>query len=142
MANNNININVEITVCLQLTFVRVCVNSCLQDVLNTIIRSCSPRFFFLGLPGFTMLIGNFITAAACVLSSISSEVHTHFYHSDLLCILQWNQKCFQKPEKLYSAMSLEIFQYLLGSDVLKKLQQNSKPELIFSNCHIHSLTYD
>uniref|UniRef100_A0A4W6DY47 Ral GTPase activating protein catalytic subunit alpha 2 n=1 Tax=Lates calcarifer TaxID=8187 RepID=A0A4W6DY47_LATCA len=44
-----------------------------QDVLNTIIRSCSPRFFFLGLPGFTMLVGDFITAAACVLSSISPE---------------------------------------------------------------------
>ncbi|CAB1335062.1 unnamed protein product, partial [Coregonus sp. 'balchen'] len=26
-----------------------------QDVLNTVIRSCSPRFFFLGLPGFTLL---------------------------------------------------------------------------------------
>uniref|UniRef100_A0A8D3A8C6 Ral GTPase activating protein catalytic subunit alpha 2 n=1 Tax=Scophthalmus maximus TaxID=52904 RepID=A0A8D3A8C6_SCOMX len=44
-----------------------------QDVLNTIIRSCSPRFFFLGLPGFTMLLGDFITAAACVLSSVSPE---------------------------------------------------------------------
>uniref|UniRef100_A0A8D0AQG4 Ral GTPase activating protein catalytic subunit alpha 2 n=1 Tax=Sander lucioperca TaxID=283035 RepID=A0A8D0AQG4_SANLU len=44
-----------------------------QDVLNTIIRSCSPRFFFLGLPGFTMLVGDFITAAARVLSSDSSE---------------------------------------------------------------------
>ncbi|XP_056248938.1 ral GTPase-activating protein subunit alpha-2 isoform X5 [Seriola aureovittata] len=44
-----------------------------QDVLNTIIRSCSPRFFFLGLPGFTMLLGDFITAAACVLSSFSPE---------------------------------------------------------------------
>ncbi|XP_041668327.1 ral GTPase-activating protein subunit alpha-2 isoform X2 [Cheilinus undulatus] len=44
-----------------------------QDVLNTMVRSCSPRFFFLGLPGFTMLIGDFITAAACVLSSGSSE---------------------------------------------------------------------
>uniref|UniRef100_UPI0037E8DCE0 ral GTPase-activating protein subunit alpha-2 isoform X1 n=1 Tax=Semicossyphus pulcher TaxID=241346 RepID=UPI0037E8DCE0 len=44
-----------------------------QDVLNTMIRSCSPRFFFLGLPGFTMLVGDFITAAACVLSSGSSE---------------------------------------------------------------------
>ncbi|XP_049918666.1 ral GTPase-activating protein subunit alpha-2 isoform X2 [Epinephelus moara] len=44
-----------------------------QDILNTIIRSCSPRFFLLGLPGFTMLIGDFITAAACVLSSDSSE---------------------------------------------------------------------
>ncbi|XP_056151481.1 ral GTPase-activating protein subunit alpha-2 [Lampris incognitus] len=44
-----------------------------QDVLNTMIRSCSPRFFFLGLPGFTMLVGDFITAAARVLNSDSSE---------------------------------------------------------------------
>ncbi|KAM4625333.1 ral GTPase-activating protein subunit alpha-2 [Polymixia lowei] len=44
-----------------------------QDVLNTMIRSCSPRFFFLGLPGFTMLVGDFITAAARILSSDSSE---------------------------------------------------------------------
>uniref|UniRef100_A0A3Q1HND9 Rap-GAP domain-containing protein n=1 Tax=Anabas testudineus TaxID=64144 RepID=A0A3Q1HND9_ANATE len=44
-----------------------------QDVLSTIIRSCSPRFFFLGLPGFTMLIGDFITAAARILSSDYSE---------------------------------------------------------------------
>uniref|UniRef100_A0A3Q3FCJ0 Ral GTPase activating protein catalytic subunit alpha 2 n=1 Tax=Labrus bergylta TaxID=56723 RepID=A0A3Q3FCJ0_9LABR len=44
-----------------------------QDILNTMVRSCSPRFFFLGLPGFTMLVGDFITAAACVLSSGSSE---------------------------------------------------------------------
>ncbi|XP_034077888.1 ral GTPase-activating protein subunit alpha-2 isoform X4 [Gymnodraco acuticeps] len=44
-----------------------------QDVLNTIIRACSPRFFFLGLPGFTMLVGDFITAAARVLRSDSSE---------------------------------------------------------------------
>uniref|UniRef100_A0A3B5QF74 Ral GTPase activating protein catalytic subunit alpha 2 n=1 Tax=Xiphophorus maculatus TaxID=8083 RepID=A0A3B5QF74_XIPMA len=44
-----------------------------QDILNTIVRSCSPRFFFLGLPGFTMLLGDFITAAARVLSSDSKE---------------------------------------------------------------------
>ncbi|KAM6973279.1 ral GTPase-activating protein subunit alpha-2, partial [Aplochiton taeniatus] len=44
-----------------------------QDILNTMIRSCSPRFFFLGLPGFTMLVGDFITAAARVLSTDSSE---------------------------------------------------------------------
>ncbi|XP_053567986.1 ral GTPase-activating protein subunit alpha-2 isoform X2 [Bombina bombina] len=40
-----------------------------QDILNTIIRHCSSSFFFLGLPGFTMLIGDFITAAARVLST-------------------------------------------------------------------------
>uniref|UniRef100_A0A3Q2T0A7 Ral GTPase activating protein catalytic subunit alpha 2 n=1 Tax=Fundulus heteroclitus TaxID=8078 RepID=A0A3Q2T0A7_FUNHE len=44
-----------------------------QDVLNTIVRSCSPRFFFLGLPGFSMLLGDFITAAARILSSDSKE---------------------------------------------------------------------
>uniref|UniRef100_A0A3Q2XZM8 Ral GTPase activating protein catalytic subunit alpha 2 n=1 Tax=Hippocampus comes TaxID=109280 RepID=A0A3Q2XZM8_HIPCM len=44
-----------------------------QDTLNTIISSCSPRFFFLGLPGFTMLVGDFITAAARVLSCDSAE---------------------------------------------------------------------
>lgn len=40
-----------------------------QDVLNTIIKNCSPRFFSLGLPGFSMLVGDFITAAARVLST-------------------------------------------------------------------------
>ncbi|XP_062969665.1 ral GTPase-activating protein subunit alpha-2 isoform X2 [Cynocephalus volans] len=40
-----------------------------QDVLNTIIRHCPPRFFSLGLPGFSMLLGDFITAAARVLSA-------------------------------------------------------------------------
>uniref|UniRef100_A0A8C1PU41 Ral GTPase activating protein, alpha subunit 2 (catalytic) n=1 Tax=Cyprinus carpio TaxID=7962 RepID=A0A8C1PU41_CYPCA len=44
-----------------------------QDVLNTMIRWCSPRFFFLGLPGFTMLVGDFITAAARVLNTDSFE---------------------------------------------------------------------
>ncbi|KAL0969251.1 hypothetical protein UPYG_G00224490 [Umbra pygmaea] len=44
-----------------------------QDVLNTVIRSCSPRFFFLGLPGFTMLVGDFITAAARILNNDSPE---------------------------------------------------------------------
>ncbi|KAL2099141.1 hypothetical protein ACEWY4_005621 [Coilia grayii] len=44
-----------------------------QDVLNTVIRWCSPRFFFLGLPGFTMLVGDFITAAARILSTESFE---------------------------------------------------------------------
>ncbi|XP_062379234.1 LOW QUALITY PROTEIN: ral GTPase-activating protein subunit alpha-2 [Sardina pilchardus] len=48
-------------------------NSNDQDVLNTVIRWCSPRFFFLGLPGLTMLVGDFITAAARVLSTDSFE---------------------------------------------------------------------
>ncbi|XP_059561398.1 ral GTPase-activating protein subunit alpha-2 isoform X4 [Myotis daubentonii] len=40
-----------------------------QDILNTIIRHCPPRFFSLGLPGFSMLVGDFITAAARVLGT-------------------------------------------------------------------------
>ncbi|XP_056423617.1 ral GTPase-activating protein subunit alpha-2 isoform X2 [Hyla sarda] len=40
-----------------------------QDVVNTIIKHCSSSFFFLGLPGYTMLIGDFIAAAAKVLST-------------------------------------------------------------------------
>ncbi|KAM9683037.1 ral GTPase-activating protein subunit alpha-2 isoform 1-T1 [Dama dama] len=40
-----------------------------QDILNTIIRHCPPRFFSLGLPGFSMLVGDFITAAGRVLSA-------------------------------------------------------------------------
>uniref|UniRef100_A0A672TS11 Ral GTPase activating protein catalytic subunit alpha 2 n=1 Tax=Strigops habroptila TaxID=2489341 RepID=A0A672TS11_STRHB len=45
-----------------------------QDILNTVIRHCPPWFFFLSLPGFTMLIGDFITAAARVLSADTLEV--------------------------------------------------------------------
>ncbi|XP_029449620.1 ral GTPase-activating protein subunit alpha-2 isoform X2 [Rhinatrema bivittatum] len=40
-----------------------------QDVVNNVIQHCPSRFFFLGLPGFTMLLGDFITAAARVLST-------------------------------------------------------------------------
>ncbi|XP_067389000.1 ral GTPase-activating protein subunit alpha-2 isoform X4 [Emydura macquarii macquarii] len=52
-----------------------------QDILNTVIKHCPSCFFFLGLPGFTMLIGDFITAAARVLSTDMleaprSEAHT------------------------------------------------------------------
>ncbi|XP_029900265.1 ral GTPase-activating protein subunit alpha-1 isoform X1 [Myripristis murdjan] len=37
-----------------------------QDIVNTIIKHCSPRFFSIGLPGATMLILDFILAAARV----------------------------------------------------------------------------
>ncbi|XP_055494963.1 ral GTPase-activating protein subunit alpha-2 isoform X4 [Leucoraja erinacea] len=40
-----------------------------QDVLNILTKHCSPRFFLLGLPGFTMMIGDFITVATQVLNS-------------------------------------------------------------------------
>ncbi|NXR76235.1 RGPA2 protein, partial [Pycnonotus jocosus] len=52
-----------------------------QDILNIVIKHCPPWFFFLGLPGFTMLIGDFLGAAARVLSADvpeapRSEAHT------------------------------------------------------------------
>ncbi|KAG8522977.1 Ral GTPase-activating protein subunit alpha-2, partial [Galemys pyrenaicus] len=53
------------------------------DILNTIIRHCPPRFFSLGLPGFSMLVGDFITAAARVLSTDMLAAP----HSEALTIL-------------------------------------------------------
>ncbi|KAJ7426061.1 Ral GTPase activating protein catalytic alpha subunit 2 [Willisornis vidua] len=52
-----------------------------KDILNTVIKHCPPWFFFLGLPGFTLLIGDFVAAAARVLRGDSleaprSEAHT------------------------------------------------------------------
>ncbi|MBN3319382.1 RGPA1 protein, partial [Atractosteus spatula] len=42
-----------------------------QDIVNTIIKHCSPRFFSIGLPGATMLILDFIVAASRVTTSSS-----------------------------------------------------------------------
>ncbi|XP_041132430.1 ral GTPase-activating protein subunit alpha-1-like isoform X8 [Polyodon spathula] len=42
-----------------------------QDIVNTIIKHCSPRFFSIGLPGATMLILDFIIAANRVTTSSS-----------------------------------------------------------------------
>ncbi|XP_066479079.1 ral GTPase-activating protein subunit alpha-2 isoform X1 [Tiliqua scincoides] len=59
-----------------------------QDVLNTVIRHCPPCFFFLGLPGFTLLIGDFITAAARVLSTNMLEaprLEAHTILGSLVC---------------------------------------------------------
>uniref|UniRef100_A0A672J9X0 Rap-GAP domain-containing protein n=1 Tax=Salarias fasciatus TaxID=181472 RepID=A0A672J9X0_SALFA len=77
-----------------------------QDVLNTIIRSCSPRFFFLGLPGFTMLIGDFIMAAACILASDSSEAPRMEAHTILGSLV-----CFPN---LYH--QIPVLQHVPGSD--------------------------
>ncbi|NXC20243.1 RGPA1 protein, partial [Corythaeola cristata] len=43
-------------------------SSC-KDIVNTIIKHCSPQFFSLGLPGATMLIMDFIVAAGRVAAS-------------------------------------------------------------------------
>ncbi|XP_053102322.1 ral GTPase-activating protein subunit alpha-2 isoform X2 [Hemicordylus capensis] len=59
-----------------------------QDILNTVIRHCPPSFFFLGLPGFTLLIGDFITAAARVLSTNMLEaprLEAHTILGSLVC---------------------------------------------------------
>ncbi|XP_069065222.1 ral GTPase-activating protein subunit alpha-1 isoform X1 [Pleurodeles waltl] len=42
-----------------------------QDIVNTIIKHCSPQFFSLGLPGATILIIDFIVAAGRVAASSS-----------------------------------------------------------------------
>lgn len=140
---NNINIRVEMTVPpINMCFC-VYLRVCHQDVLNTIIRSCSPRFFFLGLPGFTMLVGGFITAAAYVLRSDSSEVQTHFSQSHLLCescrnlkmFLKTRKKCvkYYKRLKAFRNVSELLFKdaaYLLWNKELKKLQQNAKANFL------------
>ncbi|XP_054712928.1 LOW QUALITY PROTEIN: ral GTPase-activating protein subunit alpha-1-like [Uloborus diversus] len=40
-----------------------------QDIINTIVKSCGPNFFSVGLPGCTLLIMDFIYAADTVISS-------------------------------------------------------------------------
>ncbi|XP_030070150.1 ral GTPase-activating protein subunit alpha-1 isoform X1 [Microcaecilia unicolor] len=42
-----------------------------QDIVNTIIKHCSPQFFSLGLPGATLLVMDFIAAAGRVAASSS-----------------------------------------------------------------------
>uniref|UniRef100_A0A8C6PTJ2 Ral GTPase activating protein catalytic subunit alpha 1 n=1 Tax=Nothobranchius furzeri TaxID=105023 RepID=A0A8C6PTJ2_NOTFU len=46
-----------------------------QDIVNTIIKHCSPRFFSIGLPGATMLMLDFIVAAARVTACSSLNEH-------------------------------------------------------------------
>ncbi|ERE73072.1 ral GTPase-activating protein subunit alpha-1 [Cricetulus griseus] len=52
-----------------------------QDIVNTIIKHCSPQFLSLGLPGATMLIMDFIIAAGRVASSA-------FLNTRLYCVAQ------------------------------------------------------
>lgn len=61
----------------------------LQDILNIVIKHCPPWFFFLGLPGFTMLIGDFLGAAARVLSADMPEVSAADSASTLSGFLGW-----------------------------------------------------
>uniref|UniRef100_A0A674AQZ0 Ral GTPase activating protein catalytic subunit alpha 1 n=1 Tax=Salmo trutta TaxID=8032 RepID=A0A674AQZ0_SALTR len=54
-----------------------------QDIVNTIIKHCSPRFFCIGLPGATMLILDFIIAASRVTacSSLNEHIIKHILSS-------------------------------------------------------------
>uniref|UniRef100_A0AAQ5XRL2 Rap-GAP domain-containing protein n=1 Tax=Amphiprion ocellaris TaxID=80972 RepID=A0AAQ5XRL2_AMPOC len=91
-----------------------------QDVLNTIIRSCSPRFFFLGLPGFTMLVGDFITAAACVLASDSLEAPRMEAQSILGSLV-----CFPN---LY--LQIPVLKHMRGSDEISVGNEDIKDYLV------------
>ncbi|XP_053489314.1 ral GTPase-activating protein subunit alpha-2 isoform X2 [Ictalurus furcatus] len=87
-----------------------------QDVLNTMIRWCSPRFFFLGMPGFTMLVGDFITAAARVLNSDNSEsprIEAQTVLGSLVCF----PNLYQHMPSLQSAPKSQDI--MVGKDDLK-----------------------
>ncbi|XP_041810536.1 ral GTPase-activating protein subunit alpha-1 isoform X2 [Chelmon rostratus] len=59
-----------------------------QDIVNTIIKHCSPRFFSIGLPGATMLILDFIIAASRVTacSSLNApRVEAQILLGSLMC---------------------------------------------------------
>uniref|UniRef100_A0ACB8EBX7 Ral GTPase-activating protein subunit alpha-2 n=1 Tax=Sphaerodactylus townsendi TaxID=933632 RepID=A0ACB8EBX7_9SAUR len=78
-----------------------------QDVLNTVIRHCPTNFFFLGLPGFTLLIGDFITAAARVLSTNMLEaphLEAHTILGSLVCF----PNLYQEISLLQPAAEAEI----------------------------------
>ncbi|XP_048456871.1 ral GTPase-activating protein subunit alpha-2 [Rhincodon typus] len=68
------------------------------DVLNVLAKHCSPRFFLIGLPGFTMMVGDFITVATQVLNS--DVVDAPRYEAQ---ILLGSLVCFPN---LYQQMSL------------------------------------
>ncbi|XP_048393632.1 ral GTPase-activating protein subunit alpha-1 isoform X6 [Stegostoma tigrinum] len=60
-----------------------------QDIVNTIIKHCSPRFFSIGLPGATMLIWDFIVAASKVTFSSSlnaPRVEAQILLGSLVCV--------------------------------------------------------
>ncbi|XP_068110135.1 ral GTPase-activating protein subunit alpha-1 isoform X5 [Hyperolius riggenbachi] len=60
-----------------------------QDIVNTIIKHCSPKFFSLGLPSATLLIMNFLVAAGRVSASPSlnaPRVEAQILHGSLVCL--------------------------------------------------------
>ncbi|XP_076835249.1 LOW QUALITY PROTEIN: ral GTPase-activating protein subunit alpha-2-like [Brachyhypopomus gauderio] len=85
-----------------------------QDVLNTMIRCCTPRFFLLGLPGFSMLVGDFITAAARALSSDSFEV-PRIEAQTLLGSLVCFPNLYQQIPSLQAIPGVDIKEYLVNN---------------------------
>uniref|UniRef100_A0A7N5KFM6 Ral GTPase activating protein catalytic subunit alpha 2 n=1 Tax=Ailuropoda melanoleuca TaxID=9646 RepID=A0A7N5KFM6_AILME len=87
-----------------------------QDILNTIIRHCPPRFFSLGLPGFSMLVGDFITAAARVLSTDTPATP----HSEALTILG-SLVCFPNTYREIPLLQFvpEVKEVITGSEDVK-----------------------
>ncbi|KAF5909698.1 ral GTPase-activating protein subunit alpha-2 isoform X1, partial [Clarias magur] len=93
-----------------------------QDVLNTMIRWCSPRFFFLGMPGFTTLVRDFITAAARVLTSESTEsprIEAQTVLGSLVCF----PNLYQQIPSLQSAPKSQDI--MVGKDDLKDYLVNN-----------------
>uniref|UniRef100_A0A673TRL6 Ral GTPase activating protein catalytic alpha subunit 2 n=1 Tax=Suricata suricatta TaxID=37032 RepID=A0A673TRL6_SURSU len=87
-----------------------------QDILNTIIRHCPPRVFSLGLPGFSMLVGDFITAAARVLSTDTPAAP----HSEALTILG-SLVCFPNTYREIPLLQSvpEVSEVITGSEDVK-----------------------
>uniref|UniRef100_A0A673TZQ1 Ral GTPase activating protein catalytic alpha subunit 2 n=1 Tax=Suricata suricatta TaxID=37032 RepID=A0A673TZQ1_SURSU len=87
-----------------------------KDILNTIIRHCPPRVFSLGLPGFSMLVGDFITAAARVLSTDTPAAP----HSEALTILG-SLVCFPNTYREIPLLQSvpEVSEVITGSEDVK-----------------------
>ncbi|XP_072554846.1 ral GTPase-activating protein subunit alpha-2 isoform X2 [Paramormyrops kingsleyae] len=97
-----------------------------QDVLYTLMRHCSPRFFSLGLPGFTLLVGDFITAAARVLHSDSMEaprVEAQTVLGSLVCFpnLSLHMPFLQTTQENEGTVNKDIKDHLV-SNLLKTAQ--------------------
>lgn len=72
-------------------------SSC-KDIVNTIIKHCSPQFFSLGLPGATMLIMDFIVAAGRVAASSFLNVSIHQF----ILIYVGVERVWEKTEQYFS----------------------------------------
>uniref|UniRef100_A0A4W3K391 Ral GTPase activating protein catalytic subunit alpha 2 n=1 Tax=Callorhinchus milii TaxID=7868 RepID=A0A4W3K391_CALMI len=95
-----------------------------QDVLNTLIKHCSPRFFLFGLPGFSMMIGDFITAATKVLSLETLDV-------SMIILSQWAARQLTRFRFLHSDRSDTMAANVGGREYSSKMfhqtAKNEKP---------------